>query len=222
MTKYKIQVNDINSVYEPELRTNSDVQLICTIIGTFRNRNATEVAEFILADNHEDLIQLSRRSLAYLMSKYGLTRKKASALRASLEFSWRYALHKRREQPSTRSSEMAYRIMAVEIGNLPHEEFWIALFNKSNKFMKKVKISTGGVSSTAVDPKIVFAHVLENRASGVIIYHNHPSGRLNPSREDVELTDLLKSGAETLDINFLDHIIIAGDSYYSFAEDNNL
>jgi DNA repair protein RadC len=191
-------------------------------LGPLETEMPLEVAEFILADNHGDLIQLSRRSLEYLISKYGLTRKKASALRASLEFSWRYALHKRREQRPTSSSEKAYRILATEIGNLPHEECWIALFSKSNKFMKKVKISTGGISSTLVDPKIVFAHVIENRASGVIIYHNHPSGKLNPSREDVELTDLLKSGAETLAIKFLDHIIIAGDSYYSFAEDNNL
>lgn len=222
MTKYKIKVSEKNAAYEADLKTNSDVQLICTVIGTFRNRNAIEVAEFILEDNDGDLAELSRRSMDYLMSKYGLTKKKATALYVSLELSRRFDISRKQKQPPISSSEKAYRIMSKELSNLPHEEFWIALFNKSNKLIKKVKISSGGIGSTDVDPKLIFASILENKASSVILYHNHPSGRLKPSKQDVELTDRIKLGAEYMDINLLDHIIIGGDGYYSFAEDNNL
>ncbi|MFT5383884.1 MAG: DNA repair protein RadC [Saprospiraceae bacterium] len=89
--------------------------------------------------------------------------------------------------------------------------------------MNKEKISSGGMAGTVVDAKIIFRKALENGpASGIILAHNHPSGNLKPSQADIDITKKLKKAGETLDINVLDHLIIAGQSYYSFADDGLL
>jgi DNA repair protein RadC len=82
-----------------------------------------------------------------------------------------------------------------------------------------VDISQGGLSGTVADPKVIFAAALKSCASGIVLAHNHPSGKLDPSREDIALTNKIKAGAELLDLKVLDHLIISKDSYYSFADE---
>jgi DNA repair protein RadC len=82
-----------------------------------------------------------------------------------------------------------------------------------------VDISQGGLSGTVADPKVIFAAALKSCASGIVLAHNHPSGELDPSREDIALTNKIKAGAELLDLKVLDHLIISKDSYYSFADE---
>ncbi len=99
------------------------------------------------------------------------------------------------------------------------EEFKILLLNRRNRVLGLVSISSGGVSGTIADPKLIFATALKSCASGLIICHNHPSGELNPSAEDIKLTNKLKDGGALLDIKILDHLIIGTDGFYSFADE---
>jgi len=83
-------------------------------------------------------------------------------------------------------------------------------------------ISKGGVSGTVVDPKLIFKRALEETASSIIVAHNHPSGSLNPSRLDIELTKRISNAGKSLEIDVLDHLIIADRGYFSFADEDML
>lgn len=111
---------------------------------------------------------------------------------------------------------------AFGIGHIPHEEFWIAYLNRQNKVMQTKRVSIGGISSCVVDPKIIFTHALEMKASSIIVCHNHPSGNTDPSQQDIDLTNKLKQGGRLLDIGVLDHIIVCGETYYSFADNGRM
>lgn len=99
------------------------------------------------------------------------------------------------------------------------EEFKILLLNRSNTVLGVYSLSKGGVSSTVVDPKLVFAVALKCNASSIIISHNHPSGNLKPSGADITLTKKLKTAGKYLDIELLDHIIITKNGFYSFLDE---
>ena len=126
------------------------------------------------------------------------------------------------ERPQISSSNDAYNIV-VEHWNIDRiellEEFKILLVNRRNRVLGVVDISNGGMSVTVVDPKLIFITALKSCASVIILAHNHPSGELDPSREDIAITKKLKAGAELLDLKVLDHLIISKDSYYSFADE---
>jgi len=99
------------------------------------------------------------------------------------------------------------------------EEFKILLLNRRNRVLGLMDISQAGLSGTVANPKVIFAAALKCCASGIILAHNHPSGELDPSREDTALTNKIKAGAELLDLKVLDHLIISKDRYYSFADE---
>lgn len=102
-----------------------------------------------------------------------------------------------------------------------YESFFILLLNRQNKTIGYAKISQGGVAGTVVDAKILLKYVVDTLASAVILCHNHPSGNLNPSTQDIELTKKLSQAIKLVDSQVLDHIILTPDSFYSFA-DNGL
>jgi DNA repair protein RadC len=126
------------------------------------------------------------------------------------------------ERPQISRSNDAYQIL-IQQWNLDKiallEEFKILLVNRRNRVLGVVEISQGGLSGTVADPKVIFAAALKSCASGIVLAHNHPSGELDPSREDIALTNKIKAGAELLDLKVLDHLIISKDSYYSFADE---
>jgi len=102
------------------------------------------------------------------------------------------------------------------------EEFKILLLNRNNKVLAIYELSTGGISGTIADPRLVFTAALKSNAVSIVLCHNHPSGNLKPSRQDEELTQKMKSAGQFLDIKVLDHIIITAESYFSFADEGLL
>jgi len=108
------------------------------------------------------------------------------------------------------------------IGELSHEEFWIVYLNNSNKVLKKIQLSKGGIIGTLVDVRLVLKAALQIGAVGLILTHNHPSGSLIPSQADKKITQKLKIASETIDIKVLDHLIITEKAYFSFADENLL
>ncbi|MGA3014299.1 MAG: JAB domain-containing protein [Bacteroidales bacterium] len=117
------------------------------------------------------------------------------------------------------SSRAVYKHIKPFLSDLPYECFYIILLDVSNRLIKTVCISEGGISGTLVDPKKVFKIVLDNYSTSLILSHNHPSGNLNPSKGDEKLTKKIIEGGKLLDINVIDHLIIGMDGYFSFADE---
>ena len=120
------------------------------------------------------------------------------------------------------SSQHVFEIFQGLIEDINHEEFWILLLNRANKVLGKERISHGGISGTVADSKIIFKVALDKMASSIILIHNHPSGNLKPSGPDISLTKKIKEAGQILEISVLDHLIIAENSYYSFADDGKI
>jgi DNA repair protein RadC len=99
------------------------------------------------------------------------------------------------------------------------EQFKVLLLNRANKVLGIFVVSSGGVSGTVADPKLIFAAAIKGNASGIILSHNHPSGNLQPSQSDIDLTRKIMEGGKVLEIQLLDHVIITNESYYSFADE---
>lgn len=102
------------------------------------------------------------------------------------------------------------------------EQFKVILLNRANKVLGIFEVSTGSTTATVADPKIIFAAAIKANASGIIISHNHPSGNLSPSQQDIDLTRKVKEGGKILEVQLLDHVIITTESYYSFADEGIL
>lgn len=102
------------------------------------------------------------------------------------------------------------------------EQFKVLLLNRANRVLGVYQLSSGGISSTVVDIRLIFTAALKSNASAIIIAHNHPSGNLIPSQSDIVLTQKIFKAGKYLDILLFDHIILSKDAYYSFADESNL
>ena len=102
------------------------------------------------------------------------------------------------------------------------EEFWVLYFNNANRLIHKLRLSTGGLTSTLVDVRLVFKNALDVFATGIVLCHNHPSGKIVPSGADKLLTEKIKNAGRTLDIKLMDHIILGENAYFSFADESLL
>ena len=102
------------------------------------------------------------------------------------------------------------------------EQFKAVLLNRANKVLGILEVSTGGVSGTVADPKVIFAAAIKANASSFLVAHNHPSGNLSPSQADIDLTRKLRDGGKLLEIQLLDHLIVTVEGYYSFADEGAL
>lgn len=126
------------------------------------------------------------------------------------------------ERPKLTSSHQVYEclVSSWDKGNLEYiEEFKAILLNRANRLLGIQDVSKGGIAGTVADPKVILSAALSSGASSVILTHNHPSGNLNPSREDILLTKKIVEGAKLLDISVLDHVIVTAEGYYSFADE---
>ena len=198
----------------------SDAELVAILIGSgTKTLSAVEVARQILQAVGNNLHELAKLSVKDLMKTKGIGEAKAISIVSALELGRRRKDHEPDEKPKVGSSQDAFNIIKGNLMDLPHEEFWVLYLNRANRVILKKKISEGGVSGTVADPKIIYKSALENLASGIIVVHNHPSGNLTASQQDIALTKKLKEGAKALEIQLLDHLIIAGNKYFSFADE---
>ena len=202
----------------------TDSELLAIILGSgSRGESAVELSKRILADHHYNLNELGKISIKDLVKKYkGVGEAKAINIIAALELGRRRQNTDALERTAVKSSKDAYNVLYPLVADLPHEEFWILLCNRANKVIHKQSIGQGGVSSVVVDAKIVMRCALEYLASSIILCHNHPSGNLKPSNEDIRLTQKVKEAALLFDIVVSDHIIIGDNAYYSFADEGML
>lgn len=200
----------------------SDTELIAILIGSGnREETAVDLSKRILQSTNNNLNDLGKLSLEQLKKFKGVGTAKAVTIAAALELGKRRQFEKLKEKDIIKSSKDVFDIMQSVLSDLNHEEFWVLYLNNSNKVLLKHQVSKGGLTATLVDVRLLFKKAIELFAVGIILCHNHPSGKLKPSNSDKELTNKIKSGSVSLDIKLLDHLIVTQKSYFSFA-DNGL
>ena len=201
--------------------TDADLVAILIRAGT-PSRSALEVAREILAAAGNDLNTLAAATPSELMKRPGVGEAKALSIIAALELGLRRRATSPRERTRIATSVHVFEELRHKIGDLPQEEFWMLMLDRGLRLIDSKRISIGGVHGTVADPKVIFRKAIEAGASCIAVAHNHPSGQLRPSEEDIRLTRKLVEGGRLVDIIVQDHIIIAGDGYYSFADNGQM
>lgn len=200
--------------------TLSDSELLAILIGSgSRNESAVQLCQRILASSENNLITLGKMSVSQLMQFKGIGEAKAISIAAALELGRRRRAEEAVELKKITSSKAVFDIMQPIIGELPHEEFWVLYLNNSNKVIYKAQLSKGGITGTVVDIRIIFKMAFEQNATGLILSHNHPSGKLIASEADLKITKRIKEAGQTLEIQVLDHLIITENGYLSFQDE---
>jgi len=197
----------------------TNAELVAILLGSgSREESAVQLARRIL-DEATSLEQIGKKPLKFFTNFKGIGTAKAITLMAALELGRRRQLPTAQAKQKVTSSSEAYRILGPVLRDLSHEECWIVCLNRANIVISKEKISTGGISGTIVDGKLVFSSALNHGASAIVLYHNHPSGEIRPSRQDIELTKNLVQAGNVMDILVHDHLIIGGNKYFSFRDE---
>ena len=201
----------------------TDAELLAILIGSgSRNQSAVDLCKKVLSAAGNSLSELGKLSINQLTGHKGIGPAKAVTIMAALELGRRRRTEEALEKRKITSSSSVFELMQPMIGELPHEEFWIIYLNNSNKVIDQLQLSKGGITGTLVDVRLALKKALELGATAIILSHNHPSGNLNPSSADKQLTQKLKTAGESLDIKILDHIIVTEKSYFSFADEGML
>ena len=199
----------------------SNAELLAIMIRTGTGKmNVVEVARALLHSAEGRLNAIADMSLDKLCSVSGIGPGKAVTIAAAFELGRRSAAELIiAERISVSSPKVVFRMMLPLLRGLDHEECWIIFLNRANYVLGKERMSVGGLESTVVDVKSILRRALEKKASGVILVHNHPSGSAMPGQADIRQTGLLKKALQTCEIQLLDHVIVAEDSWYSFADE---
>ena len=203
-----------------ESLSNAELLAIILRCGT-REKNAIELAREILERSQDSLQQLRRFSLEEFSSIKGVGIGKALSIMAAFELS-RRAETEVYEGLQILSSSDAARVIAPLLRDLQHEECWVIYLNRANRVIAKERHSSGGVAATVMDAKLIVRRALAKLASGLIIIHNHPSGTRLPGSEDKQMTRRLSKAAEVCDLVLVDHLIVAGNTYYSFRDEGGI
>lgn len=202
----------------------SDAELLAILIGSGnKEESAVELSRRILQECSNNLNELARLSVAELCRQFkGIGEAKAITIKAALELGNRRKANAAIERKCIRNSTELFDVFEPIMADLPHEELWVALLNGANKVMEVKRLTQGGTRSTVVDVPMLLRLALERSAAAIAIAHNHPSGQCRPSREDHSITRQTKAGCEAIGIRFLDHLIVAGGTYYSFMDNGDI
>lgn len=201
----------------------TDAELIAVLLRSgSRDDSAVDLAKLILHRAGNDLNRLAAMGPQDLMRIKGVGEAKAVSIAAALELGQRRRNATLAERPLVAMSQQAYDVLRPLLADLPHEEFWLLLLDRGNRLVDRACVSRGGLHGTVADPKVIFREALDRRASSLVLAHNHPSGQLRPSAEDIQLTRKLVEAGRVLDITVQDHLIIGLGGYYSFADNGQL
>lgn len=200
----------------------SDAELLAILIGHgTREYSAVDLGKQMLHHYDGDLARLARASLKELTKIHGIGPAKAVAVMAAMELAAR-----RHEQVGQirriTSSRDAWTLLRVHLEDLSTEEFRVLYLNQANGVIASEQISKGGINATVIDVRVILKRALEHQACALILAHNHPSGNLKPSEQDVRITDNIRQAARLMDIQVIDHIIVGQGGYFSFMDEGRM
>jgi DNA repair protein RadC len=204
-----------------EALTNAELLAILIGSGTPK-KSAVELMQEILKVCDNRLSLLGRMTIAELMTYNGIGEAKAITLKAAAEIGRRRAMERASDLVKFVDSASIYQYMYPLMRDLTGEESWVLLLNNNLRLIRKVRLSTGGLTETLVDVRRVMKEVLQADATCFVLLHNHPSGSLRPSREDDRLTERVKRAAETLNVRLIDHMIVTDGGYYSYQDEGRI
>ncbi|MBU3677751.1 MAG: DNA repair protein RadC [Chitinophagaceae bacterium] len=202
----------------------SDAELLAILINTgTKDKTALDIAREIISSREFNLLELGKMTLSDLRTVHGMGEKKAVTLMSALEIGKRRQMALAVERAQINSSRQAFDILVPLFMDKTEEQFVVMYLNHANFLMAVERISTGGMTSTIADIRIIFKRALCGQStSKIILAHNHPSGHLKPSEADKKLTERIRDGGKLLDIQLVDHLILADNRYYSFADEQIL
>jgi DNA repair protein RadC len=197
----------------------STAELVAIILGNgTRTASALELGRQVLARYNNSLHLLGEASVQDLMKIKGIGMASATRIVSALMLGRRHRSGIQPGKVKISTSQEAYELIAPHLSALRHEEFWISLLSRANMVLNTLQISKGSLAGTVVDIKKIYGLVVQYRASGIILYHNHPSGATNPSENDRELTRRITHLAGVMEVMILDHLIVGDEKYFSFAD----
>jgi DNA repair protein RadC len=186
------------------------------------DRSAVELGRDLLARGRNNLQELGRLSVRDLASIKGIGLAKAVRIAAALELGRRRQATASLDKPIITHSGAVARFLQARFADLPQEVFAVIFLNQANRIIHFETVSSGGLTGTVADPRIILKKALDEQAVSIILCHNHPSGNLQPSLADRELTAKIREAARLFDIKLLDHIIVSTEGYLSFADEGLL
>jgi DNA repair protein RadC len=201
--------------------SNSELLAILLNNGS-KNKSAVELAREILKLGGDNLNELGKLSLNDFKQVKGIGEAKSIIIAAALELGRRRQASSSLEKTVVRSSKDIAQYLQATLKDYSYEVFAVIFLNRANKINHFEIISIGGITGTVADPRIILKKALEEDATSIVLCHNHPSGNLQPSRADEELTKKIKEAAAYFDIKIIDHIIVSEDGFYSFADEGIL
>ncbi|KAB2915443.1 MAG: JAB domain-containing protein [Bacteroidetes bacterium] len=203
--------------------TLSQAELLAILISTgTKSKSAIDLAREILKKCGDDINHLAKMSVKELVKIDGIGEAKAISIVAAIELGGRRQIAEVKQKKSIGHSKDIYDLFKPKLADLMHEEFWILLLNQGLKIIGERQVSEGGMTSTAVDARKIFRLAIDEGAASIALAHNHPSGSLKPSNEDILLTNRLKEAGKLLDVKVIDHVIVAETGFYSFADEGML
>lgn len=201
----------------------SDAELIAILIGSGNaDESAVTLSQRMLASCSGDLNSLGKWGLENFCTFKGMGPAKSLTVMAALELGRRRKLQERKERTRITSSIDIYELFHPLMADLPTEEFWVLLLNRSNRVIDKVRISSGGIDQTTADVRTILREALLARATQMVLIHNHPSGNIQPSQEDKRITERIKGAGRLMNISVIDHVIVTDGAYYSFNDEGIL
>lgn len=201
----------------------SDAELLGILIGSGNTEeSAVALMQRILAAAGNDLNTLGKWEVRDFARFKGMGPAKSITVMAALELGKRRKLQERRERAVIRSPQDIYELFHPLLCDLPTEEFWVLLLNQAARVIDKVRISRGGIDQTTADVRAILREALLQRATQIVLVHNHPSGNVQPSAEDRRLTQQVQQAARVMNIRVLDHLVVTDGRYYSFNDEGVL
>ncbi len=201
----------------------SDAELIAILLRTgTATESAVDLSKRILNQCNNQLNELADISIEQLTEIKGIGPAKAVTLQAAFELGRRIRTEKVAKKSRIRTANDAFEVIQSRIAHLKHEEFWVIYLSQSSKLLHIGQIGKGGLTNTVVDVRIIFEKALAHNATAIIVCHNHPSGSIRPSKEDITLTLQIEQAAKIFNIRLLDHIVVHKERFYSFQEEGRL
>jgi DNA repair protein RadC len=201
----------------------TDAELLAILIGSgTQKKSAVQLMKEVMDACDNRLSLLSKMTLEELMAFNGIGEAKALTIKAAAEIGRRRALEKANDIDQITTAEDVYNMMHPLMRDLSHEEFWVLLLNNNARVIKRVRLSSGGLTQTAVDIRMILKEALIVEATNLVVCHNHPSGYIYPSKEDENITKKIMSASETMNIRLIDHVIVTDGQYYSFADNGKI
>ena len=198
----------------------SSAELLAILIGSGSTKeSAVDLMKRLLNDCNNNLNTLGKMSIHDLCQYNGIGEAKAITILAACELGKRRQMETPEERPDLGTATRIYNHMHPVMQDLDVEEFWVLLMNQNYRLIKKLRIARGGITATIVDIRLIIREAVLCNATQLVVCHNHPSGRITPSKEDNELTQSIMNACKLMNIRFLDHVIVTDGNYYSYHEE---